>query len=150
MSLISPIPFWNGNIHRGLVVLFWLENFVFRFRISSDRSTVFLFGLTFPERQILSNFWLFKRRTVNIKCHVISILCSFLRNLVVFGCYFKMKRIINNPLTRRKQTVCLASNCTFITRSFHLFFAENERNCFTRFLYQLCVRNQQLYFCLLA
>lgn len=49
---------------------------------------------------------------------------SFLRNIVVFGCYFKMKRIINNPLTRRKQTVCLASNCTFITRSFHLFFVE--------------------------
>ena len=44
LSLISPITSWNGNMDCCLV-LFWLENFVFRFRITSDWSTVFFVQL---------------------------------------------------------------------------------------------------------
>ena len=54
--LVSPIPSWNGNMDRGLV-LFWLESFVFRLRIFKVLTGQRFFCSVMDGRKFLSFFW---------------------------------------------------------------------------------------------
>ena len=69
--LVSPIPSWNGNMDLGLV-LFWLENFVFRFRIFKVLTGQRFFCSVMDARKFLSFFWKknFDRFFLSFICYV--------------------------------------------------------------------------------